>query len=82
MRRGITPSPGWMSEAAGCLCGVSDCVTCHLHYNAVVSVELKPSQDDSMEAAFIKLMLESAQKGRTVTLEPTPDGGMTVSVPK
>ena len=55
-------------------------MTTHLHYNSVVSVELKA--EDPIEKAYIALMLESAAKGRTVTLSEGQDGAMLVTVPK
>lgn len=51
-----------------------------LHYNGAVSVELKP--ENEIEATYVKLMVESAGKGRAVTLASSEDGSMTVSVPK
>lgn len=51
-----------------------------LHYNGSVCVELFP--EAKIEAEYIAVMLESAEKGRTVTLTQSPDGGMVVTVPK
>lgn len=51
-----------------------------LHYNGAVSVELRP--ETAIERAYIELMIESAAKGRSVTLSEATDGGMVVTVPK
>ena len=49
-----------------------------LSYNGSVSVNLLPEND--IEKAYVESMLEGAGKGRTVKMEDSKDGGMTVSV--
>ena len=51
-----------------------------LKYNGSVDVELEPEND--IERAYVVQMVESAEKGRTVTLTGMGEGAMVVSVPK